>query len=289
MANGGGSKKRLLAEAYVFVVLALISFSMLLFSTRDLVMNFRDSSLSLFSGVRGGVSDVSSIVSRTVMSAQELFRLRAELDEALEQIARYERLERSAAEIFQENARLREQLGFSESLTYRRIPARLVARDPDNLYSALVINKGSKDGVARNMAVIALQGGNQALVGKVIEARSFESLVMPVYDASLNVASRFASSRFEGIVEGQGDPEMPLRMRFIARRAMDEINHGDLVTTSGIGKIYPPDISIGRVSGMVQREYEATMEAELESLIDFSRLEYVFVIEEISEERDSDD
>jgi rod shape-determining protein MreC len=112
---------------------------------------------------------------------------------------------------------------------------------------------------------------------------------MPVYDASLNVAARFAFSRFEGIVEGQGDPEMPLRMRFIARRAMDEINHGDLVTTSGIGKIYPPDISIGRVSGMVQREYEATMEAELESLIDFSRLEYVFVIEEISEERDSDD
>jgi len=287
MSKGGGtssgkpaSKKRLSLEVYVFSALTLVSFAMLFFSTGDLMQGVQDAGLSMFSGVRGKVSDASSLVSRTVLSAQELFRLRAEHADLLAQVARYERLERSAAEIFQENARLREQLGFSQELAYRHIPARLVGRDPDNLYSALVINKGRSSGVAKNMAVIAAQGGSQALVGKVIEANAFDSLVMPLYDSSLLVSSRFAASRYEGIVEGQGSVDTPLRMRFIPKRARDDISQGDLVTTSGMGGIYPPDINIGRVSGVAYREYEISMEVEVEPLIDFSRLEYVFVIEE---------
>jgi len=284
MEQGGGApKKRLPAEVYVFAALTLVSFLMLLISTQDLMLGFRDAGLSVFSGVRGGVNNVSSLVSRTVLSAQELFRLRAEHAELLEQIARYERLERSAAEISRENVRLREQLGFSQNLSYHHIPARLVGRDPDNLYSAFVINKGRRAGVAKDMAVIAWQGGSQALVGKVIEANAFDSLVMPLYDTSLLVASRFAASRFEGIVEGQGSPDSPLRMRFIPKRARDDINRGDMVITSGMGGVYPPDINIGRVTGVAYHEYEISMEVEVNPLIDFSRLEYIFVIAEKAE------
>ncbi|MDR0456531.1 MAG: rod shape-determining protein MreC, partial [Treponema sp.] len=160
-------KNRLPIELYVFSALTVISFSMLLFSTRSLIMQFRDAGLSVFSGVRGRVDDISSVVSRTILSVQELAKLRTEYSELLERVARYERLERSAAEINQENTRLKEQLAFSQGLNYRHIPAKLIGRDPDNLYSALVINKGSHAGVARDMAVIAWQGGSQALVGKV--------------------------------------------------------------------------------------------------------------------------
>jgi rod shape-determining protein MreC len=273
-------KNRLPTEFYVFSALMVISFSLLLFSTRTLIHNFRDAGLSVFSGVRGRVYDVSSLVSRTILSVQELAELRTEYVRLLESVARYERLERSAAEINQENIRLKEQLGFSQGLNYRHIPAKLIGRDPDNLYSALVINKGSHAGVARDMAVIAWQGGSQALVGKVIQTRTFESLVMPLYDTSLLVASRFAASRYEGIVEGQGNPDLPLRMRFIPKKAREEISRGDIIVTSGMGGVYPPDINIGRISSISYHEYEISMEAELEPLIDFSRLEYVFVIEE---------
>ena len=262
------------------MALVAVSFSLLLFSTRDMIQNFRDAGLSVFSGVRGRVDDMSSLVSRTALSVQELAKLRTEYARLLESVARYERLERSAAEINQENMRLKEQLGFSQSLNYRHIPAKLIGRDPDNLYSALVINKGSRAGVARDMAVIAWQGGSQALVGKVIQTRAFESLVMPLYDSGLLISSRFAASRYEGISEGQGNPDLPLRMRFIPKRARDEISRGDMVVTSGMGGVYPPDINIGRISNISYHEYEISMEAELEPLVDFSRLEYVFVIEE---------
>lgn len=266
-------------DTYVFIALGLISFSVLLVSTRSFVIDFKDMGLSLFSGMRGGVHFISSFFSQTILSIRELTSLRKEYAELADRITRYEQLERNTAEIRQENNRLREQLGFSETLVYRHIPAELIGRDPDNLFSALVINKGKYHGLANNMPVIAFQNGIQALVGKTIQTGQFESLVMPLYDTSSYIASRLSDSRYEGIVEGQGNPDMPLIMRFIRKRARDEINFGDLITSSGIGGVFPPGITIGRVSKIHYQESETSMEVELEPAIDFSRLEYVFVIE----------
>jgi rod shape-determining protein MreC len=271
-------KRRINTDIYVFAALILVSFSMLLFSTRSVVVDFRDVGLSAFSGIRGGIYSVSSLVSRTALSIQELATLRREYAELTDRITRYEQLERTAVEIRQENSRLREQLGFSETLLVKHIPARIIGRDPDNLFSALVINKGKRDGLANNMPVIAYQNGTQALAGKVIQAGQFESLVMPVYDVSFYVSSRLAESRYEGLVEGMGAPELPLLMRSIPKRARNEINHGDLIVSSGIGGVYPQDITIGRVNTILYQEDETSMAVELESSIDFSRLEYVFVL-----------
>jgi rod shape-determining protein MreC len=263
----------------------LFSFSLLLLSTRSFVVNFKDAGFSLFSGVRGGIHELSSLVSRTILSARELVEIRRERTELLQRLTRYEELERSNAEINQENIRLREQLGFERTIRYRHIPAEIIGRDPDNLFSALVINKGTHAGVAADMAVIAWQDGAQVLAGKVIKAGLFESLVMPLYDVSSFISSRLAVSRYEGIVEGQGDPDAALLMRFIRKGARDEISVGDLVVSSGLGGVYPPEINIGRISALNYREYELSIEAELEPALDFSRLEYVFVIDPLPLER----
>jgi rod shape-determining protein MreC len=281
MKKGWGLKNRLPPEVYVLAVLLLVSFSMLLLSTRSLMMSLQDAGFSVFSGVRGRLDDVSSLVSQVVLSVQELSKLKADHAELLGRFARFEQLEWNAVEISRENARLREQLGFSQNLNIRHIPAKLIGRDPDNLHaSTLVINKGRHSGVEKDMAVIAWQGGNQVLVGKVTQARAFESLVMPLYHANLNVASRFAISRYEGIVEGQGSPNSALRMSLIPRRAANEISRGDLIVSSGIGAVFPAELNIGRVIAITIREYESSIEVELEPLVDFSRLEYVFVIGE---------
>jgi rod shape-determining protein MreC len=240
----------------------------------------------MFSGLRGGIHQVSSFVSRTILSIRELATLRREYSELTERIARYEQLERSSAEIRQENIRLREQLGFSQDLRYQHIPAELIGRDPGNLFSAFVINKGTKAGVDVNMPVIAYHSGTQGLVGKVIYAGILESLVMPLYDAGCFVSSRLAESRYEGIVEGRGIPEIPLLMRYIAKQAGDEINIGDMIISSGLGGVYPSGINIGRVSHINYQETELSMEVELETSIDFSRLEYVFVISQTGETND---
>jgi rod shape-determining protein MreC len=264
---------------FVFVFFVLSSSIMLILSSGGFVEGVKNTGLSLFSGIRGGIYEVTSFVSRTVLSIKELSDLRREHAELLGQLDRFEELERSNAEIFQENIRLKEQLDFARTLRYRRIPAQISGRDPNNLFSAIVINKGSFSGVSNNMTVVAWQNGVQALVGKVIQTGAFESLVMPVFDINALVSSRFSVSRFEGIIEGQGNSESTLLMRFVPRRARDEINIGDIVATSGMGGIFPAGINIGRVSRVNVLEYETTLVVEIVPMIDFSRLEYVFVIE----------
>ena len=281
--GGEKNQKKPGMEIYVFIALVLFSFLTLFFSSRSVLAEFKNLGLTMFSGLRGGIHEVSSAVSRTVLSISELTTLRREYTELTERIARYEHLERTSAEIRQENNRLRQQLGFSQGLRYQHIPAELIGRDPNNLFSAFVINKGTWAGVAVNMPVIAYHNGTQGLVGKVVHTGVFESLVIPLYDTNCFVSSRFNESRFEGIVEGRGSLEVPLLMRFIVKRARDEISLGDMVVTSGIGGIYPPGINIGRVNRINYQESELSMEVELDPSIDFSRLEYVFVIRSAGE------
>jgi rod shape-determining protein MreC len=267
------------ATVYVFTALILISILMLMFFSTNFIFGVKTAGLTAFFCFWGGIYEFTSFISRTVLSVSELANLRREHAELLSQLERYEELERSNAEIYQENIRLREQLGFARSLRFRRIPAQISGRDPNNLYSALVVNKGSYSGVSNNMAVVAWQDGVQALVGKVIQIGAFESLVMPVFDINSQVAARFSVSRYEGIIEGQGSAETSLLMRFAPRRARSDINIGDIIISSGMGGIYPAGINIGRVSGVNVLEYENTLNVEIAPMIDFSRLEYVFIID----------
>jgi rod shape-determining protein MreC len=276
-------KKGIGSDFYVFVTLVIVSLSALFFSSRNVLGNVKNLGLTVFSGFRGGIYEASSAVSRTILSIKELASLRREYTELTERIARYEQLERSSAEVRQENNRLREQLGFSRDLRYQHIPAVLIGRDPNNLFSAFVINKGLYAGVSVNMPVIAFHNGTQGLVGKVVNTGAFESLVMPLYDERCFVSSRLSESRYEGIVEGRGIPDAPLLMRFIRKRARDEISIGDMVVSSGMGGVYPPGINIGRVNNIIFQEDDLSMEVELEPSIDFSRLEYVFVIKQMEE------
>jgi hypothetical protein len=67
-------------------------------------------------------------------------------------------------------------------------------------------------------------------------------------------------------------------MRYVKKIAIDAFGYGDLVVTAGLGGIYPKGINIGRVRIIRARDYETSLELEIEPIIDFSRLEYVFVL-----------
>jgi rod shape-determining protein MreC len=52
-----------------------------------------------------------------------------------------------------------------------------------------------------------------------------------------------------------------------------------MIISSGMGGIFPAGINLGRVSVINTLEYETTLEIEVEPVVDFSRLEYIFLIE----------
>jgi rod shape-determining protein MreC len=266
-------------DAFLLTVYLILSAVFLAFSAGGLVVNFRSFGFNLMSGTQRGLYSVTSFFSGTVTAIRELSEFKERYEALEDRLKDYELLQRSNADIRLENERLKELLGFTESLTVQNIPARIIARDPNNLYSGITINRGVRHGVKKNMPVISFQGSNTGLVGKIVQVGRSTSMIMPIYDYQCFVSSRLEESRYMGLVNGRGNPDSPLIMRYLKKRARDEIKIGDKVVASGENYNYPRDVPVGFVSGIRALDYETSLELDLEPVIDFSRLEDVFVLD----------
>lgn len=271
-------KSRARGRRAVAPILLAASLLSLTISTRSLVGLPERVGLSVLGFFQRGFSAVGGFFSDTVASIAELRRLRRDYDELAAKLEKFTQIERGLADLRAENSRLKEQLGLAKALEYERIAARVVAKDPGNLYSSIVIDKGVESGIRKNMPVVALQDGIEGLVGRVVEVGLGTSIVVPLYDQSSFVAGRLVNARHEGLVGGQGSPDEPLVMRFVKKRAKEEAQFGDLVATTGYESIYPPDIAVGRVRKVRVLEYQTSVEVDLDPVLDFSRIEYVFAV-----------
>jgi rod shape-determining protein MreC len=263
----------------VVPVLLAASLLCLTVSTRSLEGVPESVGLTVFGFFQRGFSSVGGFVADTITSIAELRKLRDNYRELAAKLERYTNMERGIAELREENKRLKDQLGFSGEIAYQRIAARIVAKDPENLYSTIMIDKGIAEGIRKNMPVIAFQDGMEGLVGRVVEVGVGTSKVVPLYDSRSYVAARLSSgTRSEGLVGGQGSPDDPLLMRFVKKRSKDELQFGDLVVTTGYESIYPAEVALGRVKKARVLEYQTSIDIELDPVLDFSRIEYVFVV-----------
>lgn len=263
-----------------FVLLLLILFSgiMLAFSSGSFVVNVKTVGFSILSSIERQVHAVANGITDAFSAVHELAKLRKEYDELAKKLENYEQMRRSNAEIRKENERLKEQLDFSSSIEEKNYPAQIIARDTDNLYASLTINKGSAAGIRKNMPVIAYQNGNSGLVGKVVQVGKFTSIVMPVYNLNCTVSARIQNTRDLGLVSGSGSQDSALSMKYIRKRVADELQYGDVVVTSGENSNYMRDIPVGTISKITALDYNSLLDIELTPVIDFSRLETVLVV-----------
>jgi rod shape-determining protein MreC len=263
---------------FLLIGLLLISNVMLNFSGGGFILNLKKIGFSAFSTVEKGIHFVVSGVSDTFNSVKELKRLKKDYNELVLKLENYEKMQRSNADIRKENERLREQLDFSISMDEQNFPAQIISRDFDNVYAYLTIDKGSVNGIKKNMPVVAFQNGNQGLVGKVVQVGTFTSQIMPIYNMDYIVSARIQNSRDLGLVNGSGSQDNPLLMQYIRKKVADELSYGDIVVTSGENDNYLKDIPIGTISKIISLDYNSSLDIELTPIIDFSRLENVIVV-----------
>lgn len=263
---------------FLLIGLILLSSFLLAFSSGKFVLNFKQIGFSVLSTFEKGVHTVVDGVSNTVNAVSELRKLKKDYNELVIKLEHYEQMQRSNADITKENSRLKEQLDFSVSLEEKNIPAQIISRDLDNAFSYLTIDKGSVNGIKKNMPVIAYQNGNQGLVGKVIQVGTFTSQIMPIYNTNNIVSARIQNTRDLGLVNGLGSQDQPLLMQYIRKRVLEELSFGDIVVTSGENDNYMRDIPIGSISKITVLDYNSSLNIELTPIIDFARLETVIVV-----------
>ena len=256
----------------------MLSSLLLAFNSGGFVVNLKKVGFSIISSVEKGVHFVVDGITNTVNSVGELRKLKKEYNELVLKLENYEQMQRTNADITKENERLKEQLGFSISMDEKNIPAQIISRNLDNAYSYLTIDKGSVNGIKKNMPVVAFQNGNQGLVGKVIQVGTFTSQIMPIYNIKNIVSVRIQNTRDLGLVSGLGTQNQPLLLQHIRKRVMEELSYGDVVVTSGENDNYMRDIPVGTITKITALDYNSSLNIELTPIIDFARLENVIVV-----------
>lgn len=267
---------------FLLAFLLIVSGIMMSFSSGGFILNFKQIGFNMFSAAGNGINVVTSAVKSSFNAVKELAELRKQYNILTEKLKDYEYMQRTNSEIRKENARLKEQLDFAQSLAIKNYPASIISRGADNLYTTLVLNKGSRNGIKKNMPVIAIQNGSIGIVGKVITVGYTTCQVMPVFDYSSAISARVQNTRDIGLVTGNGSDTLPLKMGYIKKRVIDALHFGDVIVTSGENENYPADIPIGTISNIKVLDYDTSLAIELTPIIDFSRLENVLIIDQKS-------
>ena len=262
----------------LFIVYMLMSGILMVFSTGEFVIDFKKIGFSIVSGVQTYTRKATNFFTNTFTAVKNLSTLQKEYDILIEKLADYENLQRTNAEIRKENMRLKTQLDFVETINRVNIPAQIVARDANNLYSAITIDKGVRHGIRKDMPVIAFQGGNIGLVGKIIEVGQTTSMIIPIYDFQFNVSTRVQKTRELGLSAGSGVLNMGMIMSYVRKISVKDIQYGDLIVTSGENGNYDREIPVGTVSSINVNDYSTTIDLEITPVIDFNKLENVVVI-----------
>ena len=199
-----------------------------------------------------------------VAVAQENDNLKKKLSRAFAKNSQYNEIELS-------NQRLRNLLNFKETTTSKILAAEVISVDPSSWFKAVIIDKGSSDGVERGLPVVIRQG----IAGQVVDVSSRYSKIMLIIDRNSSVDALVQRTRARGIIKGEATAGQCL-FKYVLRK--DDVRVGDTIVASGLDGVFPKGLPIGDVKEVVRRNSGVFQEVRVVPYIDFEKLEEVLVI-----------
>lgn len=176
-----------------------------------------------------------------------------------------------------ENKYLKEYLAIKEKHSeesFEFVPSTVIGIDPENPFNSFTIDKGELDGISQKDTVITADG----LVGIVTEVGLTYSQVTTIIDISIDVGAKDARTRDIGIVAGSPNlsPNNQTKMSHIPKSS--GIAKGDIITTTGVGGIYPEGLIIGKISDVQIEEHGKSLYAVIDPAADIENIREVLVI-----------
>ena len=230
------------AQRFAFLFLVVGAFSLMLIGKADTVLVER---------VRAVVGDAAApilefiarpidTIGNTVEGIGELTELRARnaaLERENERLRHWHAVGRR---LEAENAALRSLTDMVPDPRLRFITARVVGDQGGAFARSVLVNAGSRDGIAKGQAAITTQG----LAGRVVEVGQRSSRVLLVTDINSRIPVLVGAGRDRAILAGDNTSQP--RLLYLA--AGTEIKPGGHVVTSGHGGVFPPGLPIGVVT-----------------------------------------
>ena len=172
--------------------------------------------------------------------------------------------------------RLREALNFTESKNnYKYVGVNIIGYSGNSLSDGYIIDKGSNDGINKNMVVVSSKG----LVGKVTKVASNFAIVQSILNENIAVAVMDQQTReATGVLQGLSDKKDNNMTVVYNLPISSDVKEGDIIITSGLGKIYPKEIPVGTVVSVEEDNVRVMKSAVVEPFVNFNEVEELFVV-----------
>ena len=176
-----------------------------------------------------------------------------------------------------ELSRLRELYQLDEKYTgYTKVGARIIEVTADNWSKAFKVDKGSDDGIKKDMNVIA--GGG--LVGIVTEVGKNYSIIKTIIEDNNSVSGMLIDTNETCIVEGNIEQSDSGFVKLTHFKSDITVRDGDKVVTSNISDKYLQGILIG----YAKDSNNLTQSGYLVPAVDFNNLQEVLIITEMKKQ-----
>lgn len=258
--------KILLTTVIVLLVVAMVTAAV----GRNIFVDFYTWVSSPFQQTAAGIA--GEIGDDAGKSREELIKenneLKKEVSDLVSQVIDYD-------DVKKENEVLRKYYGIKEDNPgYEIAIATVIRRDPNDDFYGFTIDKGSRDDVSVNDPVITDNG----LIGWVSEVNVTTSKVTTLLSPEAKVGAMDQKTQDSGIATGDVTLSDDGFLVLSVISADNKIQKGDIVITTGVGGVYPPDIVIGKVTNLDYNKYDTTPYAVIQPYEDLKSVSDVVVI-----------
>ena len=166
---------------------------------------------------------------------------------------------------------------------YTKVAASVISKDPGNWYSTFIINKGTADGLAVDMNVLAGSG----LIGIITETGENWSTVRTIIDDASSISGMVASTSDTCVVSGNLSMMNSGKIEFSELKDRDEVvTEGTAIVTSNISTKYLTGLLIGYVAEVAEDSNHLTKSGTLIPAADFKNIREVLVIKELKQTKE---
>lgn len=174
---------------------------------------------------------------------------------------------------------LKDQLKLNSTLTeYTPINATILSRNKSYWFNTLTIDKGKKHGIKKDMAVITSKG----LIGKISKVSNLSSEIKLITSDDVNykvsVSIKANDRETYGILNGYDIENNLIKISGVDRSI--KVEKGNVVSTSGLGGVFPGGLYIGVVEKQENDKYDLSKTIYIKTKQDFDSIHYVTVLGE---------
>lgn len=247
----------------LFIVLEIIAIGLYARSTYYTQATILARANALTGGLAGAITDIDGYFSL----ARENEALTERVATLEQRLAFYEG-QNSAASDFD----------ISE-LQYEFMPAKVVSSTINRTHNFITLNKGLRDGVMNDMAVLSPSG---EAVGYILDCSERYSVAISILNTSFRTGCKIKGDGYSGSIEWDGGSTYEVTMKELSKYAKIEI--GAEVVTTGVSHYFPSDMLIGRVVSYELDESKTYYNAKVRLAADFSNLYNVVLVKYIDRE-----